>query len=125
MRQIKVICHNFISWMLVMFLFVGALGIHSSAAKGTNMLGNCEPYFITNASLENFSMGGMEYKNGFKCRVAYDRHCELAFNLGQNYTSVSFDVGHIDGTAAGSSEIKLTILGDGEVALILDANALI
>lgn len=98
---------------IIFLLVLNVLPAKAAALEG-NMLGNCEPYYMYSASIEDFSMAGTAYKNGIKFRVAFDHTTGIGFNLGEHYETLSFDVGHIDGTAAGSSDIVLTILADNE-----------
>lgn len=92
--------------------------IFAAEVKPSNMLNNCEPYFLSNTTVEDsFVMAGTTYTNGLKCRVAYDRTTQIHFNVGENYSSVSFEVGHIDGTASGSSDIVMTVLAEEDQVL--------
>ena len=108
------------AFFVCIFLCMGILSIPVSAepAKPSNMLNNCEPYFMNSASIEDsFTMAGTTYTDGLKFRVAFDHSPQVHFNVGGNYSSVSFDVGHIDGTAAGSSDIVMTVLAEEDQVL--------
>lgn len=108
------------AFFVCIFLCMGMFSVPVSAepAKPSNMLNNCEPYFMSNTSIEDsFVMAGTTYTDGLKFRVAFDRSTQVHFNLGGNYSSVSFDVGHIDGTAAGSSDIVMTVLAEEDQVL--------
>ena len=83
------------------------------------MVDNCEPYSSSIMSIEDFKMGTISYSEGMKFRIAFDRTAKANFNFGGHYESITFDVGHIDGTSAGSSEIKMTISLDDKEYLVL------
>lgn len=98
--------------LVIMFL-LNVIPANAATLEG-NMLEKCAPYYMYSSSIEDFTMAGTDYKEGIKFRVAFDHNTQVGFHLGKNFDSMSFDVGHIDGTAAGSSEIVLTVLADNE-----------
>lgn len=73
------------------------------------LLDVCKPYetnryeeFING---ETFQMGGTAYTNGFTLETSNSGHAY--FNLNGNYASVSFDLGHVDGSGMNTSTVKI------------------
>lgn len=85
-------------------------------ARPKNFMEVCSPYQNEDAVFytgeKNFSMGGMEYSNGFTVKV-YEGGGWILSNLGGEYSKLSFIAGHVDGSGMGN--VKLTIYLDGEV----------
>ena len=72
----------------------------------TYLLDVCKPYesnrFAEFVNGETFAMGGKAYTNGFSLREGY-----ALFNIDSNYSTLSFTVGHCDGTDMNSTTIKI------------------
>lgn len=85
-----------------------------------NWLDVCGPYQYTRGeeyTLEEnkyFTMSGKKYTNGFTLRTDYNKKAEALFNLDGRYKSLTFTVGHIDGTS--NSNRTLNIYLDGIIA---------
>ncbi len=77
----------------------------------TYLLDVCKPYetsdhhYIEYANGEKFSMGGMEYTNGFALSTDFDGYA--IFNLNSKYSSIGFDLGIVDGSGMQTSTIKI------------------
>ncbi len=82
----------------------------------SNMVNNCEPYFLKNGEISDISMGGDTYDDAIKFRMGYtgssDGHTgEAMFNFNGMYESLTFSVGYISGI---QESAQFTILVDGE-----------
>lgn len=71
-----------------------------------------------NSGTETFSMGGVKYTDGMTFNAdinIFDDVSWAVYNLGGNYNTLEFTVGHVDGTFNGS-ENTLQIFFDGELS---------
>ncbi|MGN0538994.1 MAG: NPCBM/NEW2 domain-containing protein [Candidatus Fimenecus sp.] len=78
-------------------------------ATPTYLLDVCKPYetyhYVEFVNGEKFSMGGTEYTNGFT--LSTDNSGYTIFNLNSNYSTVSFNLGHVDGSGMNTSTVKI------------------
>ncbi len=91
--------------------------ILASSAKTSNMLAECMPYYLEDSTIEDrIVMGNVTYSDAIKVSLDSDSHeRRIGFNLSRLYTSLSFEVGHIDGTGTANDNIVMSIYKDGEL----------
>lgn len=77
----------------------------------------CKPYEYINATeylisdSNTFTMSGINYTNGFTM-TDFISKSEVFFNLNGRFDSVSFKVGHVDGTDTGDRKLNIFIDGN-------------
>lgn len=87
----------------------------------------CPPYSASDSVLsqnktlngtEKFLMGGKEYTNGFILPAMRNSNQNIMFNLNGKYSTLTFDVGHLDDNSSREpwAALKLSIYLDGEEA---------
>ncbi len=91
--------------------------VSAATVKNSNMLSECVPYYLENSTIEeNVVMAGVIYNDAIKVSLNSDSHQRrIGFNLAELYTTVSFEVGHIDDTGTANGNIVLSIYRDGEM----------
>lgn len=70
---------------------------------------NAEEYLISDS--KTFTMSGVEYTNGFTM-TDFVGKSEICFNLNGGFNSLSFKVGHVDGTQSGDRKLNIYIDGN-------------
>lgn len=77
----------------------------------TYLLDVCKPYsslyYTEYINGERFNMGGTEYTNGFTITGDWGDGGNAIFNLNGNFRTVSFNLGHVDGTDMTEKNIKI------------------
>lgn len=88
---------------------LNALKQSVSDATPIYLLTVCKPYesscYEEYINGEKFKMGGKEYTNGFTLATDYSAYA--IFNLNSQYSSISFDLGHVDESGMNTSTIKI------------------
>lgn len=89
----------------------------AASVKTSNMLLECMPYYLEDSTIEDsVVMGNVTYSDAIKVSLDSGRHeRRIGFNLSRLYNSLSFEVGHIDGTGTANDNIVLSIYKDGEL----------
>ncbi len=86
-------------------------------------VGAYEEYTLRNG--KSFNMSGNKYTNGFTLMATYDgvlsKYTHAIFNLNGNYKTMSFDIGHIDGSTM--KDVTLQVYLDGKLTEEIDLKA--
>ena len=99
--------------------------IGQTAAKKQYMLDVCKPYQTTyyqeiNELPDSRMMAGNAYTRGFILGVKNHGNGSALWNLNGQYSTFSFDFGHIDGALAGDSKCNFEVYLDGKLAYTIE-----
>lgn len=83
-----------------------------------NTMGNVTVFFGDPS--RSFSMMGVAYTNGFRTEGNYDG--TALYNLNGRYSTITFDVGHVDGADDGDSKLYISVDGDLQQEIKLTAD---
>ena len=103
----------------------GSQTVYLGEAPGSRtwLMDVCPPYetegnFQTPSS---FKMAGRTYTHGFTMSTPMSLSCYALFNLDGNYSTLSFDVGHVDDTYMSDGQYEIYL--DGDLAQIIEVKA--
>ena len=88
-----------------------------------SVLTACPPYETKGCSLETAKMGGETYTNALVMSGGYGdgSGAHAFFNLGGNYDTLEFDLGHVDGSRMDDETLEIIL--DGVTVQVIDMKA--
>ena len=100
----------------------------SALPSGTSydLLTVCPPYETKGYERpEKLAIMGVKYQNSFYLSCSDDENAYAYFNLNEQYNTLEFDIGHIDGSDMRSRNLTIYLNGEAEEPIELKSNMML